>query len=403
MIGTICVVAAYNNVSSALLPTKEISTDTVIQTTRLGEAYGVCMILVTFITTSMVSLVALVVWRLPIYVVIPCFLVFATLDGLYLSSALLKVPNGAWFTLALAGFLSSIFVLWRYGKENQWRAEASDKIAPWNLLSESYYDDASKTSDEPDLCFTDTLGGNPVSRLRGIGIFFDKTGTPNAMPVVFVQFLQKFQAAPTVTVFFHIRPLSCPSVAPEERFSVSRCRNANLGFNNDEATLRNFYSVTIRHGYADSGVVSSDLGLLVYENIRAFLIREDASKDRMRRADAPTNHDSTATKKAAATPDTALPSTDDSGTETPNQLLVRYRRKSVRHRLSALQAAYEDQVVYVVGKEQMRIGEISGLGGWARRISLAAFLWLRSNTGRRVENMDLEVRKLVEVGFVKVI
>ena len=56
MIGTVIVTAVYNN------------------TTKLGHAYGVCVILVTFITTNMVALVALLVWRVPIYIVIPIWL-----------------------------------------------------------------------------------------------------------------------------------------------------------------------------------------------------------------------------------------------------------------------------------------------------------------------------------------
>ncbi|KAL9126571.1 MAG: hypothetical protein Q9217_004401 [Psora testacea] len=355
MVGTVCVTAAYNN------------------TTRLGEAYGVCVILVTFITTCMVSLVALVVWRLPVYVVIPCFLVFATLDGLYLSSALTKVPNGAWLTLCLGVILSSIFVLWRFGKENQWQAESSDKIAPWKLVSEFQVVD--KPNSEPDLRLSPQLGGGPVSRLRGVGIFFDKTGSPNGAPTVFVQFLQKFQAAPAVVVFFHIRPLSCPTVAPEDRFSVSRC---SLG-PGSKGTLTNFYRVVVRHGYADR-VVSNDLGLLIYENIRKYIIIEGS---RFR---------------------TANPAIDEEGTETKEcKDLSAAKQALVRTRLDSLQAGYEDQVVHIVGKEQMRIGAVHDCRGWARRIALAAFLWLRSNTGSRVANMNLEVDKLVEVGFVKVI
>ena len=76
----------------------------------------------------MVSLVAIVVWHTPWPLVLLGFLMFGLLDGLYLSSALTKVPDGAWFTLALGAVLSSIFVLWRYGKENQWRAEAADRL-----------------------------------------------------------------------------------------------------------------------------------------------------------------------------------------------------------------------------------------------------------------------------------
>lgn len=405
-----------------------------LQTKKLGNAYGVCVILVTFITTSMASLVALVVWRKPIYAVIPGFLVFATLDGLFLSSALLKVPDGAWFTLALAAFLSSIFVLWRFGKENQWRAEANDKLAPWNLLSEHYPENADQNSREPELRFTKKFGGGHVSRLSGIGIFFDKSGTPNGTPVVFMHFLQKFQAAPAVCVFFHIRPLSCPTVAPEDRFSVSRCRAAGgLKSGNEEVVFRNFYYVTIRHGYADGDIMADDLGLFIYENLRSFIIREDALEDITGEATvAIQKHDfatgqGTAVAAASTSPSTSAPVsaapnitislTDAQGTVTeqhsphPNDpttidhessiLLANYRRHSVRHRLAILRSVYEDQVVYIIGKEQMRIGEARGLGGWARRIALAAFVWLRNNTGRRISNMKLDVGKSVEVGFVK--
>lgn len=82
------------------------------------------------------------------------------------------------------------------------------------------------------------------------------------------------------------------------------------------------------------------------------------------------------------------------------------KQQHVREALASLQAAYEDQVVHIVGKEQMRIREVQGWGnvkGLSRKVALAGFLWLRSNTGSKVANMNLDVEKLVEVGFVKVI
>lgn len=64
MIGTVIVTAVYNN------------------TTSLGNAYGVCVIFVTFITTNMVSLVAVLVWRVHPALVFAVWLPFITLDGL---------------------------------------------------------------------------------------------------------------------------------------------------------------------------------------------------------------------------------------------------------------------------------------------------------------------------------
>jgi len=90
--------------------------------------------MVTFITTFLVSVVAMVVWRLNIMIVLGGFLVFGTLDLLFLSSALLKFPDGAWFTILVGGVLSCILLLWRFGKNQQWASEASD-MSPTNLVN----------------------------------------------------------------------------------------------------------------------------------------------------------------------------------------------------------------------------------------------------------------------------
>ena len=117
MCGAVLVTAIYNN------------------TTSLGNAYGACVMFVTFFDTCMTTLVALVVWRLSPYIVVVPWLVFACIDGVYLTSALNKVPDGAWLTLTIAGAFASLFLLWRFGKENQWRAEAEDCIKLCSLIT----------------------------------------------------------------------------------------------------------------------------------------------------------------------------------------------------------------------------------------------------------------------------
>ena len=329
----------------------------------------------------MVSLVALVVWQINFLLVLAGFLVFGTLDGLYLSSAVTKVPDGAWFTLCLAVVLSSVFVLWRYGKENQWRAEASDRIEPRHLLlSDTSKPDLNK-KDQESLGLRLRHSNAPLTKLRGVGVFFDKTGSPDGTPTVFIHFLQKFQACPSVVVFFHIRPLSIPTVPPEERFSVSHCTSTS---GDVYETFPNFFRVTIRHGYTDR-VLTNDLSLFIHENIRDFVIREGAGLTN------PTSEQKNIEGK--------MPEKQESESEDEKIL----RQELVRHRLNHLQDAYEEQVVHIVGKEQMRIDEVKHCGGWFRKIALAGFLWLRSNTGSKVANMNLDVQKLVEVGFVKTI
>jgi KUP system potassium uptake protein len=135
----------------------------------------VCVIFVTFFDTCFVTLVALIVWRIPPYYVFLPWLFFATHDGLYLTSALNKVPDGAWFTLTLAAVLGGIFLLWRFGKESQWSAEAEDRFRLSQLV---------KKDSDGSLSLAMRWGGDDVTHIRGFGIYFDKTGV--LTPTVYV-------------------------------------------------------------------------------------------------------------------------------------------------------------------------------------------------------------------------
>ena len=316
----------------------------------------------------MVAIVALIVWRLNPLIVIPVWLIFAALDGVYLSSALTKVPDGAWFTLVLACVLSSIFILWRFGKEQQWHAEAEDRISPARLVAKN---------DDGQLQLRLAYGGGEVTNIKGFGIFFDKIG--DMTPTVFIQFLSKFVATPDVMVFFHLRPLSTPSIPPEKRYTVTRI-----------GAIPNCYRLVIRHGYTDE-VISEDLSLLVYEQIRNFIIRDsaqrltitatgDGEKSGKKESD---------TEKTVASSETSIPT--DSTATTPSL-------HPAATQLRGLEAAYMKQVLYIVGKEQMRIKAETRL--W-RRVALSAFLWLRDNTRSKLAGMKIPTDQLVEVGFIK--
>ena len=368
MIGTVIVTAVYNN------------------TTRLGQAYGVCVILVTFITTSMVALVATIIWRIPLPIVLFVYLIFAALDGAYLSSALTKVPQGAWFTVVLAVILSSFFILWRFGKEQQWHAETSDRFPLSRLLT---MDETSSSNKIHNIKLSPEFGGFDVTRINGIGIFFDKSGDTSTTPTVFIHFLQKFHAAPDIIVFFHLRAMPVPAATAEERYTITRCFAGALG--NKKTAIPNMYRLTIRHGYTDV-VITPDLGILVYEQLRKYLICEqnrstyESDKDQY--------NSSSSNNNDTSSPNSTLENETTNLTE-PETDLVHTR---AGEKLAELQRAHDSQVVYLVGKEQLRVSKATGL---LKRLVLTSFLWIKDSTRTKVQTLNVEVAKLVEVGFVK--
>lgn len=297
----------------------------------------------------MLSFVALIIWHIHWTIVLIVFLVFVALDGAYMSSALHKVPEGAWFTLVLSFILSTIFILWRWGKERQWAAEEEDHIESSDLLQVSRCDLSSAGSDaaHPTMILSSTYGGGDVSTASGMGIFFDKVGgSGDNIPKVFTQFIRKFKCRPQVIVFLHMRPLSQPTVPRSERFVITRVTQR----------MDSCYRITLRHGYADE-VLTPDLASVLELELMLYV-----------------------TRGRPETPEMEMP-------------------PLVREEMEALHLARDSQMVYVMGKQVMRIQK--GGSNIARRLALEAFLFIRDNSRTKMENLDIDPDCLVEVGFVK--
>jgi len=392
MIGTIIIASVFNN------------------TTTLGNAYGVCVIFVTFFDTTMVSLAAMFVWKIPPYIVFFPWAVFACMDGAFLSSALTKVPQGAWFTLTLAAILASVLLLWRYGKEQQWFAEAEDRFPTSHFLVKDGTNDGMRLADR--------YQGIPLSRLKGLGIYFDKAG--ETTPIVFSQFVLKLTALPEVIVFFHLRPLETPYIAPGERFTVSKL------------SVPHCYRCVVRYGYNDE-IVTPDLASVIYEQVRRFIIERHGGGDddeeeavvsgnniintnpltstdgtflRRRSLALVPEYDGTTSTSELELPFTssATSFSDSKAKQKPTSRVVEASSsdspapQTDNDDLAKLDAAYAHKVLYIVGKEQMRIKPDTSI---ARGVLLSMFLWLRDNTRGKIANLKVPTGDLVEVGFLK--
>ena len=179
-------------------------------TVSLGNAYGLCVTIVTFITTSLVVIVQIVVWRWNIFAVSLFFLVFAFIDGSYIASTILKVPQGAWFTLVVGIILASLMFLWHWGKQIQWIYEKNHLHDITDVLE--LVSDSSSTFSDDDLEHLRLTGTTTnVEIFEGLGVFFDKYGI-NA-PSVYTHFVNSFDAVHSVVVLVHIQNVNLPSVS----------------------------------------------------------------------------------------------------------------------------------------------------------------------------------------------
>ncbi len=361
---------------------------------------------VTFFDTCMVSLAAIFVWRIPPYWVLLPWLTIACLDGVYLSSALVKVPDGAWFTLTLAAVLAAGFILWRFGKEQQWAAEAADRFPTSHFV---------KTLSDGEVVLASADGAR-LGSIRGFGIFFDKAG--ETTPIVFSQFVTKLVAKPDATVFFHLRPLETPTVAPEDRYTVSRL------------AIPDCYRLIVRHGFNDD-IVTPDLASLIFEQVRDFVIKsgvssgdrtEDETPEFTNEADdgmeaaagqlkrsvvqitTPSLESGDGIEKAVVQSESNLTTGGNNNNKTPPSVGGGFvapppatsPRKDTA--LSVLEEAYHHQVLYIIGKEQLTVRPGTGL---VRKLLLQTWLFLRDNTRTKVASLRVQMDRVLEVGFVK--
>lgn len=125
----------------------------------------------------------------------------------------------------------------------------------------------------------------------------------------------------------------------------------------------NTFRIIVRHGYNDH-VFTENFGTILYDQLKAFL-------------------------------DTEIQRSSNESTKNSDH--ARVKARALRER-DALDAAYEKQVIYILGKEQLRLNIHSIL---PRNMALSTFIWMRENTRTKQQEFNVPIDQLVEVGYIK--
>ncbi|WCJ33703.1 Potassium transporter family protein [Euphorbia peplus] len=184
----------------------------------IGNAFGVVVSLVMLITTILLTLVMIIIWRSPPWLVALYFIVFFTMEGIYVSAVLTKIPEGGWIPFAISFILAFIMFGWFYGRQRKMEYELTHKI---------------------DMERLEMLLSNPgVQRVPGLCFFYTKI--QDGLTPILGHYIKNMKSLHKVTIFTTLRYLLVPKVAPNERIVVNK-----LG-------LKGVYACVIQYGYADS-------------------------------------------------------------------------------------------------------------------------------------------------------
>ena len=193
---------------------------------NLTAAYGVAVTGTMLVNTLMSWSVVTKKWKWPMWAVLGTLVPFGIIDGVFLTSNLLKIPDGAWMPLVLGGGL--VLIMWTWVRGTQ-------------ILTEKTRKDSLPLHD-----LIEMLKARPPHRAPGTAIFL--TSDPEVAPVALMHNLKHNKVLHEKNVILTVRTSERPRVREADRVRMEPI--------NDD-----FKRLTITYGFMETPNVPRALGL----------------------------------------------------------------------------------------------------------------------------------------------
>ncbi|KAI3467831.1 hypothetical protein Pfo_024494 [Paulownia fortunei] len=211
-------------------------------TEKIGNAYGIAVVAVMLITTSLVTLIMLVIWKTKIWWISLFFIVFMSIELLYFSSVLYKFTQGGYLPLAFSLVLMIMMGVWHYAHQQRYIFELKNKV------SSVYVTDLAKNSD--------------INRIPGIGLLYSEL--VQGIPPIFPHFISNIPSVHSVVVFVSIKSIPISKVAQEERFLFRQVQPREY----------RIFRCVVRYGYKDLIEEPKEFERQLVENLKEFMRHE---------------------------------------------------------------------------------------------------------------------------------
>ncbi|KAK6931715.1 Potassium transporter [Dillenia turbinata] len=190
----------------------------------IGNAFGVVVSMVMLITTVLLTLVMIMIWQTPLVLIFLYFIVFFTMEGVYVSAVCTKLLKGGWIPFAISFILAFIMFGWFYGRQRKVEYELTHKINLERLKV--------------------LLADPAVQRVPGLCFFY--TNIQDGLAPILGHYIKNMKSLHKITIFTTLQYLLVPKVASHERIVVHKM------------DLKGAYECVIQYGYADSFNLEGD-------------------------------------------------------------------------------------------------------------------------------------------------
>jgi KUP system potassium uptake protein len=192
----------------------------------IASAYGIAVTATMLITTTLTYFVVRYGWGYPAWVAMGATMFFALLDALLLVSCSVKILEGGWFTLAMAGAVLVVMLTWKRGRD---------------LLSATLRADLLPLGE-----FAGKLGDERLTRVPRTAVFLsaERDVVPQALLHNMKHNLVLHERNVVLSVRFHEEPM----VHPDRRIEVLPVANG-------------FWQVVLHFGFMDKPDIPGALTL----------------------------------------------------------------------------------------------------------------------------------------------
>jgi KUP system potassium uptake protein len=190
---------------------------------KLASAYGIAVTGTMLITSVMLGVLMVYVWkwnRLLAYAATGLFLV---VDGAYFASNITKIPDGGWFPLLVAAVSFTVLTTWAKGRQLM-RQRLSESALPLQVFIKS--------------------AAASVHRVRGTSVFLSTSA--DVVPAALLHNLKHNQVLHQRVLILNVKIEEVPHVPAEKRLEV---HNAGEGF----------FRVILHYGYMEEVNIPGDL------------------------------------------------------------------------------------------------------------------------------------------------
>ncbi|XP_071920852.1 potassium transporter 11-like isoform X4 [Coffea arabica] len=206
---------------------------------QIGNAYGTAVVIVMLTTTLLMMLIMLLVWHCHWILALIFTILSLVVEGTYFSAVLLKVDQGGWVPLVIAGAFLGIMVVWHYGTVKRYEFEMHSKVSMAWVLG-----------------LGPSLG---LVRVPGIGLVY--TELASGVPRIFSHFITNLPAIHSAVVFVCVKYLPVYTVPEDERFLVKRIGPKSF----------HMFRCVARYGYKDLHRKDDDFEKKLFDNLFLFV------------------------------------------------------------------------------------------------------------------------------------